>query len=71
MNIEIIRNTLYKVVLPHPPVSSGGLTCRLVDCGCGRPAIYVGCWGRTQLHQAQPWGLIHSLSGSRDGHKAS
>lgn len=24
MNIEIIRNTLYKVVLPYPPVSSGG-----------------------------------------------
>lgn len=58
MNIEIIRNTLYKVVppppLPQPPPDSGGRGVGLQANGlwAWRPVIYVGCWGRAQLRQA-------------------
>lgn len=46
MNIEIIRNTLYKVVLPSPQ-SSGRLACRQK-----RAMGVVGWWDMTQLHWA-------------------
>lgn len=49
MNIEIIRNTLYKVV-PSSEVGAGlwaGVGPRY-----GGLVVYVGCWDGTQLHQA-------------------
>lgn len=60
MNIEIIRNTLYKVLL-H--MSSRGLTIGGWGCGYGGMVIYVRFWDRTQLYQT----LISLLSCSCDG----
>lgn len=51
MNIEIIRNTLYKVV--PPPREQWG-----VDLQAGGPVIDVGCWDRVQLYQAPTLGAF-------------
>lgn len=48
MNIEIIRNTLYKVGPLPPPVSSAGLACRRGAVGRADLRFLLG------LRRAQP-----------------